>query len=139
MSDATVLAFIGLGTVVVAAVPATVTALMSRRTLVEARDHAATAADAASQARDTLGEINGDGAVTQMLARSLAELGQVLRNQETTAVMQSRLVELSAYTHREIHRINGQVGMMWRDWAKEHGIDIDDLPAPEPSPSRENP
>ena len=138
MSDGAILAIIGLATVFVAAVPATITALMSRRTLTEARDHAATAATAATEARNTLGEINGDGDAMTMLARTLVETGQLLRGQERTEEFERRLTELSAYTHEGVHRLNGQVGMMWRDWAITHGVDPDDLPPPQPSPHQEN-
>ena len=53
----------------------------------------------------------------------------------------NRLIELGTfthdevkYTHNEVHRLNGQVGMMWRSYAIEHGVDPKDLPPPAPSP-----
>ncbi len=127
MSDAAWLGLIGLATVIVAAVPATVTAFTTRHLAVQARDHAATAAEAATSARDTLGEKNGNGDAMQMLAHALGMSAELLAGQEKAR-------ELEEYTHQQIHRLNGQVGMMWRDWAKQHGIDLDDLPPPEHSP-----
>ncbi len=137
MSDAAWLGLIGLATVIVAAVPATVTAFTTRHLAVQARDHAKDAADAATEARDTLGTKNGNGDAMQMLARVLGLSTELVHSQERSAAIEQELLRVQKYAETQIHRLNGQVGMMWRDWAIERGVDPDVLPDPQPSPKEQ--
>lgn len=50
----------------------------------------------------------------------------------------NRIVSESIYTHREIHRLNGLLDIMWPAFAKEHDLDPAMRPAPQPSPTEEN-
>lgn len=67
-----------------------------------------------------LKEPNGGSSIPD-LAAQIADVG-------------NRIVAESSYTHHEVHRLNGWVGMMWREWAVQHGVDPDVLPEPQPSP-----
>ena len=84
--------------------------------------------------KETVGEKNGNGDAMQMLARALGQNAEILRGQDRAAELERDLLELHTYTHDGVHRLNGQVGMMWRSWAKEHGYDPDVPPPPQPSP-----
>ncbi len=139
MSDTAWLALIGLATVFVAAVPATVTAITTRHLAVQARDHAATAATAATSAaqaatetNETLGVKNGGD------KDAMTILWELVRSQEQSAKTAQEVLELNEYAKTQIHRLNGTVRMMWVSWAEDHGIDPDVFPPPEPSP-KENP
>jgi hypothetical protein len=55
-------------------------------------------------------------------------------SRQLTAV-ETRLVEQGSYIHNEIHRLNGQVGPVWRDYAIRMGVDPEKLPPPKPSPN----
>lgn len=128
MSDGVLIAFFSLIGIVVAATPGTIGALTTRKIALQTRDHAAAAANAATETASALGSKNGnDLDAMQMLAG-------LLTGQEQQAEQQAELVKLSDYTHRGVHRLNGQVGMMWRQFAIDHGVDPADLPPPEPSP-----
>lgn len=133
MSDAAWLALIGLATVIVAAVPATVTALTTRHLAVQARDHAAAASDAATNAKKTLGEINGNGDVVQMLSRVLGLSTELLHWQERSVELERELLALHGYSHDEIHRLQGRLDVLTA-FARQRGFDPDDVPLPEPSP-----
>lgn len=74
--------------------------------------------------RTELKQPNGGSSIPDLVAH-ITELG-------------NRMVAESIYTHKEIHRLNGFVRMIWRDWAIEHGYDPEQFPPPEPSPSEEN-
>lgn len=151
MNDGAILALIGFATVVVAGVPATITAFTTRHLAVQARDHAATAAARADAAAttaqataDTVGEANGNGTLAAMMARTLAQQSelftqhrQIIEWQDSHAVeddqritdLLNRIVELSSYTHEGIHALRdlltplfAHVQIMWGDYAAAHNI-----------------
>lgn len=151
MSDGAIIALIGLATIIVAGVPATITAFTTRHLAVQARDHAATAADRADLAAttakataETIGAKNGDGTISEMMAQTLAQQAelfgqhrQILEWQDSHAVLDdqritdllNRIVELSAYTHDGVHALrglltplSGHVQIMWNDYAATHHI-----------------
>lgn len=84
--------------------------------------------------KEAVGEKNGNGDAMEMLAKTLGQTAELLAGQDDITELEHKLIELHGYTHQGVHRLNGQVGMMWLDWAKQHGVDPDDLPAPQPSP-----
>lgn len=130
---------LGLATIAAAmiavGVPATLTAIGTRKLAVEALAHTKTAADAAAEAKematvaaDTIGVRNGNGDAMTMLARGLAENAEILEQNERILAWQTdhadvdnRLVELAKYAHDGIHDLRnaitplkGQIDMLWR-------------------------
>lgn len=131
---------IDLAVVVIIAIVFFVALFVARRATFTFKDIKATVErteEHAVEMKRTVGETNGNGDMASMLAKALGQTAEVLQNQEHMKDVEQRLVELSNYTHNGVHRLNGQVGMMWLSWAKEHGYDPDQPPDPQPSPPSE--